>query len=105
ARTHHFGELPGECRPGDGRKVLIEALPEAGGGDVGDDLRCRVHCDDTKGRRVGQIFETQDGHADRSTFEKLLGELSNFSKAVRTHRQPPGIWCERDTPGRVTSWS
>src|SRR6266513_2285511 len=105
AGTHDFGELLRECRPRDGRKVLIEALPEAGGRDVGDDLRGRVHGDDTERRRVGRIFEAQDGHADRSTFEKLLGKLTDLSKAVRTHRIAARDMVLRSTPGRMASWS
>src|SRR3989442_3628317 len=86
ARTHHCGELLGERRPGDGRKVLIDALPDVGGRDVGGGLRGRVQGDDPEGRRVGRIFEAQDSHADRSKLEELFGELCDFSKAVRTHR-------------------
>ena len=47
--------------------------------------RGRVQPDDPEGRRVGRIFEAQDGHADGSELEELLGELSDVNKAVRAH--------------------
>ena len=85
ARTHHFGEQRGERRVGDSRIVLIDALPDADGRDVGGALRGRVQPDDPEGRRVRRIFEAQDGHADGSELEELLGELSDVNKAVRAH--------------------